>query len=92
MFSDLDHEAASLNADYASLKLEHERLIATPHSARALEAHVAKLRAHIQRLHTCIEQLRQRSTPGRDSTASASEASDTSSPVTAGLAACVVNR
>jgi hypothetical protein len=43
MFSDLDHEAASLNADYASLKLEHERLIATPHSGRVTRRSLSRL-------------------------------------------------
>jgi division protein CdvB (Snf7/Vps24/ESCRT-III family) len=86
MSSDFDQEATRLNADYAVLKREHEQLSAAPHTVRDLEAHVARLRVHIQRLQACIEQMRHRSSPLRDTTVAASEGSDTSSAAPPGRA------
>ena len=60
-FDELEQETARLTVEYTSLKIEHARLSATPHTAGELAAHILNLRAHIQQLRARIEQMRQRS-------------------------------
>jgi hypothetical protein len=59
MMIEFDEAIRGLLADYAGLRAEHQRLIASPFNRTNQEAHERRLYEHFRRATFVLEQLRQ---------------------------------